>query len=856
MALAFTRTINPNALAITAAVLLIGAVGLLSWHQSTKSQNAKFWIGHTHGVIAASADLNITLHNAEIGQRDYLLTGEDSYLIPYYAARERVGQLQTDILHLTTDNPTQQRNMRAVSPLIEHKLEDLARTVRLRREGAPDDALKLMKTEMGQRLMDKIEVILVDINAEEVNLLSLRQETADRVEASTRSFATAGGFLGVVLLCLAGRLLALQNLKAIAQAKTEGMLRQTKELLETQVKLQQVEQEAGTRFHLLANNISQFAWITNEIGGVTWYNQRWYDYTGTTLEEMQGWGWQTVHHPDHVERVVGRIRTSFEKGEPWEDTFPLRGRDGQYRWFLSRALPVRDEQGRVVRWFGTNTDVTEQREAEARFRFATQAGELGVWELDLQSKKLTASPVCKENFGRNQMDRFTYEELQEAVHPDDRDRMSKSIDQSISTGDAYDIECRIVRPGGITGWVKMRARVTRAADGTPLHMAGISLDITERVLTGKRIRQSQRVEAVGRLTAGVAHDFNNVLQSLLGGIELALDQVADQPKVCAYLELALRAGQRGGRLTSHLLSFSRQQVLRPTALELPPLLRDLSQTLVRTLGQDVAVRIDVAPDLPYVFADAAYLDSALLNLALNARDAMPAGGELRIEANATGERVVITVVDTGEGMPAEVLAQACEPFFSTKGTKGSGLGLSMVQGFARQSGGELRIESVIGQGTRIEIALPVAFPPSMPPIPAAALKKQPIQGQGRILVVDDDTDLVMITAAFLQEAGFEVTTASDGNEALVKLSVFAFEALVTDYAMPGMNGTDLLLQVHAVHPRLPVLMITGYASAEGQDGLPSDTVILRKPFRRDDLLYAVKDLVSDVVTEGLPAAAI
>ena len=241
------------------------------------------------------------------------------------------------------------------------------------------------------------------------------------------------------------------------------------------------------------------------------------------------------------------------------------------------------------------------------------------------------------------------------------------------------------------------------------------------------------------------------MQGLLGGIELAIDQVADRPDMRANLELTLQAGQRGARLTSHLLSFSRQQVLRPTPVDLPPLLTDLAHTLGRTLGRDIAVHIDVASDLPAVFADAAYLDSALLNLALNARDAMPSGGDLRIGAFATLEQVVITVADTGEGMVAEVLAQVCEPFFSTKGTKGSGLGLSMVQGFARQSGGELRIQSVLGQGTRIEIGLPMA---SRHAEPAVLPKAQHIRGQGRVLVVDDDADVARITTAFLEDAGF------------------------------------------------------------------------------------------------------
>ena len=227
------------------------------------------------------------------------------------------------------------------------------------------------------------------------------------------------------------------------------------------------------------------------------------------------------------------------------------------------------------------------------------------------------------------------------------------------------------------------------------------------------------MEAVGHLTAGVAHDFNNLLAVLQGNLELALDEGMGAGEMREHMQAALRAVRRGERLTGHLLSFSRQQALRPAPLDLPPLLEDLSRTLSRTLGRDIALRVEARPGLPHAFADAAHLDAALLNLALNARDAMPGGGELRIEAyaDAGAGRVVVAVSDTGAGMAPEVLARACEPFFTTKGLKGSGLGLSMVQGFAQQSDGGLAIRSAPGRGTRVERGLRAA------PAPAPVISK-------------------------------------------------------------------------------------------------------------------------------------
>lgn len=489
-----------------------------------------------------------------------------------------------------------------------------------------------------------------------------------------------------------------------------------------------------------------------------------------------------------------------------------------------------------------------QEVIEAEFHFATQAGGLGVWKLELGTHELTTSDMCKNNFGRGQHVPFTYDELLNAVHPDDRERMKAAVDRSTLTGASYEIELPIVRPNGAAGWVQMQAQVVHADDGIVASLVGISLDITERVLTQERIRQSQKIEAIGRLTAGVAHDFNNVLQVLLGGIENAIDEVADRPEVCADLELSLQAGQRGARLTSHLLSFSRQQILSPAPLDLSPLLKNLSRTLMRTLGHDIAVRVEIASNLPYALADAAHLDAALLNLALNARDAMPQGGELRIAAHTRNGHIVVSVTDTGEGMTPDVLMHACEPFFSTKGLNGSGLGLSMVQGFARQSGGELNIRSTPGQGTRIEISLPST---AQNTLASRTVKTAPVRGQGRVLVVDDEPDVGRVTAVFLRKTGFEVVLATDANAALYELGAgLAFNALVTDYAMPGMNGADLVLCAREFHPLLPALIITGYAGAEGLDALPSDVAILRKPFQREDLACRVKELIENEVVAG------
>lgn len=357
-----------------------------------------------------------------------------------------------------------------------------------------------------------------------------------------------------------------------------------------------------------------------------------------------------------------------------------------------------------------------------------------------------------------------------------------------------------------------------------------------------------RMEAAGCLAAGVAHGFNDVLQALLGGLDLAIDEVG--PKIRKELGLTVQVGQQGTRLISHLLSFSRQQELRPVVLDLPSALGELSRTLGRSFGRDIWVRVEAPPDLPPVLADVAHFDTAVLNLALNAREAMPAGGELWIEAYVEEGRVVLAVSDNGVGMAPGVLARACEPFFTTKDIGGSGLGLSMVYGFAHQSGGELRIRSAHGQGTRVELLLPVATP-------SVTAVAQPAHGRahGRVLVVDDKPEVRRVIAAFLRKAGFEVIEAGGGGDVLdgVMCSGPGFDVLVTDYAMPGMDGVELVHHARELRPTLPVLVISGHAgsreygsgsgSGMGLEHLPADVVVLRKPVRREELVRVVKRLI-------------
>jgi PAS domain S-box-containing protein len=376
----------------------------------------------------------------------------------------------------------------------------------------------------------------------------------------------------------------------------------------------------------------------------------------------------------------------------------------------------------------------------------------------------------------------------------------------------------------------------------------------EREVALQQLHESQKMESIGQLTGGVAHDFNNLLAVILGSLSLLKKAVPDDPRVSRLLDRAILGAERGATLTARLLAFARRQELKVEFVSLQKLLPEMLDFLRHSVGPNVAIHVEISPEVRAVEVDANQLELALINLAVNARDAMPQGGTLTIACHNEdhGKRVglqrdpfvCITITDTGEGMSAATLARAQEPFFTTKGAgKGTGLGLSMVQGFTAQSGGALRIRSEPGEGTKVTLWLPRAKEGSM----AANAEIQPAESTEskslRVLLVDDDILVSMGAADMLLDLGHSVTEAHSGSHALKLLeSDGKFDVVVTDYAMPGMNGFELAQRIKAGHPRLPIVLATGYAE------LPADRSIefghLSKPYGSKDLAAALEKAVS------------
>jgi len=517
----------------------------------------------------------------------------------------------------------------------------------------------------------------------------------------------------------------------------------------------------------------------------------------------------------------------------------------------------------------TCRDVTEHRLAEdaldrsqALLSFVGETAEVGVWSWDLLQNELSWSPQTHALYRVDPGTEPTYELFLERVHPEDRSAVAESVSKALDEdGDgAYWSEHRLV---GGERWIQASGRLIRDPSGVAQSLQGIALDITERKRAELRLRRSQALEALGQLAGGVAHDFNNMLTVILGHIGLLKPAVEGNPGALRHVEAARSAAEQSSSLTQSLLSFSRRQLLRPEQVDLNEALSETQLLLARLIGEDVDLRVQTSAEPIPVEVDAHGLQQAIMNLAINARHAMPRGGRLSLEADAVqvsaglakshpdltpGGYGRISVSDTGVGMDAETQERMFEPFFTTKSAgKGTGLGLSSLQGFVAQSNGAVTVDSEVGKGTRVCVYLPLV---SAAAKPTKSLSKEAPSagGRERILVVEDQPLVRELFQDVLSSAGYQVSVCESGEKALAHLrkDPGAVDLLLTDVVMPGMSGRDLVDRVEEIVEDLAVIYTSGYTQdAIGHRGvLQADIEFLHKPVRPAQLLEAVRRVLS------------
>ncbi len=599
-------------------------------------------------------------------------------------------------------------------------------------------------------------------------------------------------------------------------------------------------QESEERFRTLADHMSQFAWTADAKGWIFWYNRRWFEYTGTTLEQMQGWGWQQVHHPDHVDRVVEHIRDCFETGQAWEDTFPLRGADGSYRWFLSRAIPIRDQQGQIVRWFGTNTDVTDLRQAEAELRqknaildAINESAPTPIFVKDRQGRIIYANPATLEVLGKSAVEVIGARDCDLYPNPADAARVMANDQRVMESGQTEVVE---ESPDGIRTFLGMKAPYRDEA-GNVIGLIGISNDISDRVQLERDREQILQQEQAAReaaeranrikdeFLAVLSHELRSPLNPILGWSKLLQKGKLSPAKTKQALETIERNAKLQSELIEDLLDVSR--ILRgKLSLNITPVsLASTIQAAIETVrlaaeAKSITVKTNLNPRVGQVSGDATRLQQVVWNLLANAVKFTPAGGQVEIQLVQMEQQVQIAVSDTGKGIAADFLPHVFDYFRQADSTTtrkfgGLGLGLAIVRHLVELHGGTIQAESQ-GEGLGATFTVKLPLIPTQTELDIATPSVGPSDLQGiRVLVIDDEVDSLEFTAFVLMQAGATVTTATSANEGFLTLTQLPLDLLLSDIGMPDLDGYMLMQQIRALPPeqggQIKAIALTAYA---------------------------------------------
>ncbi|MBD1874907.1 PAS domain S-box protein [Nodosilinea sp. FACHB-131] len=614
------------------------------------------------------------------------------------------------------------------------------------------------------------------------------------------------------------------------------------------------------RFRQLADAMPLIVWTAEPNGTVDYASHALRVYTGIyDPDTPPSQIWMTLLHPDDVDPCLAMWTAAVQSASPYRVELRTRRYDGDYRWHLVQAVPIRDEAEQIVKWYGTAIEIHDQKQLEQearqiadRLNTTLESITDAFFTLDRQWRFTFVNRRAEQVLLRQRADllgQSLWEAFPEAVGTvfEQQYKMALAEGQSVEFREFYP---------PLNVWFEVRAYPS--IEGLTVYFQ----DVTDRMALEERLHQSQRLESVGQLTGGIAHDFNNLLTVILGNAELLSEMLEADPHLHPLAKMIGSAAQRGAELTQRLLSFARRQALDPEAVDVNRLMAGMDGLLRRTLGEHIAIATVENAELWPALVDPAQLENALLNLCLNARDAMVQGGQLTLETANTylsqdyasqhvevvpGHYVMVSVSDTGVGIDPEHLERVFEPFFTTKEQgKGTGLGLSMVYGFIKQSGGHIKIYSEPGHGTTIRMYLPRFWGDIQPSLPAP---EGVVVGQSELILLVEDNELVRSYAHDqLVDLGYRVLAANSGPAALAMLhQQDNVDLLFTDVVMPGgMSGRELAELAQQIKPGLRVLYTSGYSenAIVHQGRLDAGIQLLSKPYGRTELSQKIREALT------------
>ncbi len=642
----------------------------------------------------------------------------------------------------------------------------------------------------------------------------------------------------------------------------------------------------GTLTSALVPNEALYRSLIERVPGIVYISQfgssaKWH-YVSPQIQEYLGYTadewlsdpslWLRHVHPEDRELVLAEEQRLHKTGSAFFAEYRMVSKDGRVVWFRDESMIIRPEGMDTPVLYGILFDISERkatesalRESEERLRLALEAAHLGMWEWDPETDALFWDDRHCSLFGLDPKQApATTAKFIELVHQDDRNWVIHAVREALRTDESYVAEYRVRWPDGKEHWLASAGRVLqRSPNSRACRMRGITYDVTDRRGLEEHLRRAQKMEAIGQLAGGVAHDFNNLLMVIRGHVELLLNRPGVDPSVARNAEAIQKASDRAAGITQQLLAFSRKQVLQTRVIEMRSVVKDIANLLRRLLGPMVEFRLQLPQEPLWVRADESQLEQVVLNLAINARDAMPNGGTVtaivdRVSADSHFVRrrpgmpeknyIRLRVIDTGTGMDAATQARIFEPFFTTKEFgKGTGLGLATVYGVVKQSDGWIWVDSALGAGTTFEIFLPAVDEPGDEEAKAVEKSRQ-AGGSETIMVVDDEEGVREVASQYLSSRGYRVLSAESGAQALqmAKAESGAIDVLVTDALMPGMSGPALAKELRAQRPTTKVLYISGYAEDTSllEDAHDRGEAFLQKPFGLDSLAEKLRSLIT------------
>jgi two-component system, cell cycle sensor histidine kinase and response regulator CckA len=624
------------------------------------------------------------------------------------------------------------------------------------------------------------------------------------------------------------------------------------------------------RYRLLLGAAPDAIVVTDRNDRVVMFNEAAERLVGSSSAEVLG---QPVSSVIDVERARAEAATGSGPGPGIRRPIELEARRADGRPFWAEAtvadLGLGHEQGTTVIF----RDVSERhaaqnalRESQEQLAFALEAGRMGTWDWQMREGTIRWSEslelivgIPRGSFGG------TYEAFAELVHPDDRPALRQALERATATDGEYVAECRMGPPGRQTVQMVTQGRVVRDTFGEPVRLVGVALDVTARRELEGQLRHAQKMESVGRLAGGIAHDFNNLLTAITGHGDLLAQSLPPADPLQADIAAINAAAARAATLTRQLLAYGRQSLMRPEPVDLNAVVSDIEPMIRRLIGEDMELRTELAPDLGWVQADAGQLDQVILNLVVNARDALSSGGSIvlstaNVELGAAdlvdhpdareGQYVSIAVGDNGAGIDDATLGRIFEPYFTTKDRgRGTGLGLATVLGIVEQSGGHVDVDSAVGEGTTFRVFLPRQTDPHPTAAPEASADEEPVGGHETIMLAEDEESVRRLAAMILERNGYRVMAAADGQAALDAAAAHdgRIDLLLTDVIMPGLNGRQLADRFAAIHPETRVLFMSGYAgeALSAQGVLDASVAFLAKPFVPAELRRMVREVLDE-----------